>query len=59
VLSAQARKQQELLDKMIKHIKKEIDKEDNIKRRENLKENDKEELVEKIEKDNLKKQIIE
>jgi len=40
---------------MIKHIKKEIDKEDNIKRRENLKENDKEELVEKIEKDNLKK----
>lgn len=55
VISAQARKQQELQEKMTKHFLKELDKEENIKKRENLKELEKQKLVEKIEKDNLKK----
>jgi len=35
-MSVQAKKEADLLEKRTKHIIKELDKEDNIKRRENL-----------------------
>lgn len=59
VESVKKKKEEEMREKFTKHLIKELDKEDNIKLMEAQRELYKEKLNQKIEKDNLKKQIIE